>query len=103
MGWNRGEDGIITVFAHASDGRGAAVADFWIQPLIDQFGMRRDDAKAWQEQFAELLVASHNRHFTESGGGFSTMAPPPSLDSTTPDGARVGDYNTTLKTSEQSA
>lgn len=65
LGWNRDEDGVITVFAHATDGRGAPIADFWIQPLIDRLGMNRAAAKEWQQQFAELLVTSHNRHFTD--------------------------------------
>lgn len=91
LGWNRDEDGVITVFAHASDGRGAAVADFWLQPLIDKFGMRRDAAKELQQQFAELLVFAHNKHFTQASndGGFAMQAPPSSLDSTAPDEARV--------------
>ena len=63
LGWNRDEGGVITVFAHASDGRGAPVADFWVQPLIDKFGMARPAAKEMQEQFAEMLVQHHNRHF----------------------------------------
>lgn len=47
-----------------SDGRGAAVADFWLQPLIDKFGMKRDAAKELQQQFAEFLVSAHNGHST---------------------------------------
>jgi len=67
LGWNRAEDGVITVYAHASDGRVSPVADFWVQPLIDKFGMKRADAREWQEQFADLLVRSHNKHFTKNG------------------------------------
>lgn len=91
LGWNRDEGGVITVFAHATDGRGAAIADFWLQPLIDKLGMKRDAAKEWQQQFAELLVDSHNRHFTkaENDGGFAMQAPPSGLDTTPPDGAGV--------------
>lgn len=65
LGWDMAEDGVITVYAHASDGRVADVADFWLQPLIDRFGMNRADAKEWQQQFAEMLVEHHNRFFTE--------------------------------------
>lgn len=65
LGWNRAEDGVITVYAHASDGRATDVADFWLQPLIDGFGMKRDDAKEWQQQFAGMLVEHHNKFFSE--------------------------------------
>ena len=63
LGWNRGEDGVITVYATSSDGRVADVADFWIRPLVADFGMTRTAALEWQQQFAELLVNSHNRLF----------------------------------------
>lgn len=66
LGWNRDEDGVITIFAYAADGRGAPVADFWIQPIIEKFGMNRHAAKAMQEEFAVLLVTSFNKHFTAS-------------------------------------
>lgn len=92
LSWNLDEDGVITVYAHASDGRSAAVADFWVWPLIEKFGMKREAAQEWQEQFAELFVSSHNRHFTpaEGGGGFPMQASPPGLDSALPDEAGVG-------------
>lgn len=60
LGWNRAEDGVITVYAHAEDGRAAPVADFWLQPIIDKLGMTRADAKALQEQFADQLVSANN-------------------------------------------
>lgn len=64
LGWNRAEDGVITVYAHTSDGRVAPVADFWVQPMIDKLGAKRHVAKEYQEQFAEILVSGHNRFFT---------------------------------------
>lgn len=80
LGWSRDEDGIITVFAHATDGRGAAVADFWIKPLVDNLRMTRADALEWQQQFAELLVGAHNSHQPDDGSGvmksiFTVTAP----------------------------
>lgn len=64
LGWNRAEDGVITVYAHTSDGRVADVADFFLKPMIDRFGADRATALRFQEQFAELLVNAHNRLFT---------------------------------------
>jgi hypothetical protein len=60
----RNADGVVTISAIASDGRSAAVADFWQRPLIDGFSMRRVDAEYMQQNFADLLVSIHNRHFT---------------------------------------
>lgn len=87
--WEREKDGVVTVTAVTSDGREAPVADFWLQPLISSLGASREHGRELQEQFAGLLVDTHNRHFSKSAGGFATRAPPASLDSTTPDEARV--------------
>jgi hypothetical protein len=65
LGWNRAEDGVITVYAHSGDGRVADVADFWLGPMIERFGMTRDAAKEWQQRFAEMLVEKHNEFFRE--------------------------------------
>ena len=59
-----GADGVITVYAIASDGRKAAVADFWVKPMIEAFGADRRAAAEFQEQFADLLCNAHNRIFT---------------------------------------
>lgn len=66
LSWNRDEEGVITVYATATDGRVAPVADFWLRPLVENFGMKRSDAKEWQEQFAEMLLGAHNKLFTEA-------------------------------------
>jgi hypothetical protein len=56
FGWNRSEDGAVTVYAHDHDGRIAPVAVFRLQPLIDILGMTRAEAKSMQEKFADLIV-----------------------------------------------
>lgn len=87
--WDRDGDGVVIVTAVTSDGREAPVADFWLQPLIGSLGASREYGRELQEQFASLLVDTHNRLFTKSAGGFATQAPPASLDSTPPDQAGV--------------
>jgi|GEM_PF-3843202 len=57
------DDGVVVISYRSSDGRVADVADFWIQPLIDRFGMTRSDALEWQSQLSEVLVYSFNRIF----------------------------------------
>lgn len=64
--WHRAEDGVVTVQAVTSDGRVADVADFWLRPMMNQFGADREFASRQQEQFADLLVNAHNRIFTKS-------------------------------------
>ena len=59
-----GDDGVITVYAIASDGRKAAVADFWLRPMVEAFGCEKRAAEEFQEQFADLLCNAHNRLFT---------------------------------------
>lgn len=83
LGWNRAEDGVITVYAHTSDGRVADVADFWLKPMMERFGADRATALEFQQQFAEMLVNAHNRIFTLPlgvPGGFATQVPPDTLD-----------------------
>lgn len=87
--WKQADDGVITVSARASDGRVADVADFWLRPMIESFGMTKADAKEWQAQFADLLVRSYNRHFCVTPGGFATLAPPEASIAAAPDGAAV--------------
>lgn len=60
LGWNRDEDGVITVFAYTEDGKGAAIADFWLSSLVAGLGVSRPSAAALQQQFAEMLVDAHN-------------------------------------------
>jgi len=65
LSWNRDEDGVITVYATMNDGKIADVADFWLTPLVERFGMDRESAKCMQQNFAECLVTLHNKHFTK--------------------------------------
>jgi len=69
LSWNRAEDGVVTVYATASDGRVVEIADFWLKPLVDKFGMDRQDAKWMQQNFAENLVSLYSKHFTEQPTG----------------------------------
>ena len=59
LGWNRDECGVITVYAHTKDGKFADVADFWLKPLVDRFGMGRVEAKELQQKLAETLVTHY--------------------------------------------
>ncbi|GEM_PF-4819428 len=67
LGWNRAEDGVITVYAHTHDGRVADIADFWLRPMVERFGVERETALRWQEEFALMLVESHNNLFSKAG------------------------------------
>lgn len=61
LGWNRGEDGVITVYAHTETGKVFPVADFWLKPMADFFGAgSRPNCKNRQQEFAEFLVAAWN-------------------------------------------
>lgn len=60
LSWNRDEDGVITVFAMADDGKGAPVADFWVTPIIAGLGISRARAMALQQELAEMMVDAHN-------------------------------------------
>jgi hypothetical protein len=62
--WNRGEDGVVTVYGTTSDGRVFDVADFWLNPMIERLGVSRAVALDYQQQHAELLVTAHNKLFT---------------------------------------
>lgn len=64
LGWNRAEDGVITVYAHTTDGRVADVADFWLKPMMERLNADRETALRWQEEFAIILVEAHNKMFT---------------------------------------
>ena len=61
LGWNRAEDGVITVYAHTGTGRAFPVADFWLKPMVEVCGPdSRENCKARQQEFAEFLVAAWN-------------------------------------------
>lgn len=64
LSWNRAEDGVVTVYATSSDGRVVEIADFWLTPLVEKFGMDRENAKWMQQNFAENLVSLYDKHFT---------------------------------------
>lgn len=66
LSWNRDEEGVITIYARMTDGRVADVADLWVKPMVEKFGVPRSRALELQEQFADLLVNSHNQLFTEA-------------------------------------
>ena len=67
LAWRMDDDGVVVVYDTLSDGREADIADFWIQPLIDNFGMSRELATEWQKQYCEVLVMSYNKIFTRTG------------------------------------
>ncbi len=66
LSWIRDEHGIITVYATTSDGRICEMADFWIKPMMERFGVDRYTALDWQHKCAELLVHNWNRHFFQA-------------------------------------
>jgi hypothetical protein len=61
LGWNRAEDGVITVYAHLSTGKVVEVADFWVSPLVAAWGQgSRANALKRQQEIVEFLVAAWN-------------------------------------------
>jgi len=60
LGWNRAEDGVVTVYAHTGTGRVIEVADFWLKPIMDATGAKREQALRKQKEFAEFFVAAWN-------------------------------------------
>lgn len=58
--WNRGEDGVITVYAHMANGKVVDVADFWLSPLVKIMGTR-SAAKSEQQALAEMFCEYMNR------------------------------------------
>ena len=60
LGWNRSEDGVITIYGHLGTGRVFDVADLWLRPLMAATGANRDGALRKQQEFAEFFVAAWN-------------------------------------------
>ena len=60
LSWMRDEECVITVYATDDACRKSAVADFWVRPLMQELGFRRDVAKNIQQQLAEMLVENWN-------------------------------------------
>ena len=61
------DDGVFSVYAVSSDGREAAVADFWVTPYVEKFDLSRGDALQLQEQMAWHLLRDYGRYFTNPG------------------------------------
>ena len=61
LGWNRAEDGVITVYAHVGTGKVFPIADFWVSTWGE---VDARPGREWklqkQQELAEFFVAAWN-------------------------------------------
>jgi hypothetical protein len=60
LSWNRGEDGVITIYQTNNNGIAVDVADLWLKPRMSIGGATRPKALAEQQEFAEWICNTWN-------------------------------------------